>query len=78
MNPHAEHEDFPPGTWVRTPTGRIGWIEKCRGSESKHDCFQRLVVRFSDAPRDTVVLQPYLLERLDKSPAREEQEGKMD
>lgn len=70
-------EDFPPGTWVKTPAGKIGSVIKCRGAESKHDHFQRVVVYFGGGPRDTVVLQPHLLTKLDKHPAAAEIELKI-
>ena len=62
-------DDLPPGTWVRTPAGMVGSVLKCRGAESKYDHFQRVVVYFGGGPRDTVVLQPHLLVKLDKHPA---------
>ncbi len=62
-------DDLPPGTWVRTPAGRVGSVLKVRGAESKKDHFQRVVVYFGGGPRDTVVLQPHLLVKLDKHPA---------
>lgn len=58
-------ETFPPGTLVRTPTGRIGIVKKSRGHESRFDHFQRIVVDFGGGPRDNVVLQPHLLERFE-------------
>jgi len=61
-------DEYPPGTRVRTPTGRIGVVEKTRGHESRRDHFLRLVVRIGPRPRDTVILQPALLERVDKNP----------
>jgi len=71
MKPQQDQDidDFPPGTWVRTPSGKVGSVLKARGSESKHDHFQRVVVYFGGGPRDTVVLQPHLLTKLDKHPA---------
>lgn len=62
-------DDLPPGTWVRTPSGKVGSVLKCRGAESRYDHFQRVVVYFGGGARDTVVLQPHLLEKLDKHPA---------
>ena len=55
-------DDFPPGTLARTPSGRIGIVIKHQGAESKHDHFQRVVLRFSADPRDSVMLQPHMLE----------------
>jgi hypothetical protein len=55
-------EDFPVGTRVRTPTGRIGMVIKHRGAESKLDHFQRLTVQLDEGGRhDLVTLQPHLL-----------------
>lgn len=54
--------DFPPGMRVRTPLGRTGVVEHSRGRHSKRDHFERVVVRLGPGPRDTVALQPSLLE----------------
>lgn len=55
-------EDFPVGTRVMTPTGRVGTVIKHRGHESKLDHFQRLTVRLDNGTRhDLVTLQPHLL-----------------
>lgn len=55
-------EDFPVGTRVQTPTGRIGTVIKHKGAESKLDHFQRLTVRLDGGARhDLVTLQPHLL-----------------
>lgn len=70
MKQQLDIEDLPPGTWVKTPAGRIGSVIKCRGAQSKQDFFQRVVVYFGGGPRDTVVLQPHLLVKLDKHPAQ--------
>ena len=56
-----EIDDFPPGTRVKTPTGRIGVVEKVRGHQSKRDHFERLVIRLGPKPRDTIALQPHLV-----------------
>jgi hypothetical protein len=64
----VELDELPPGTRVTTPSGREGWVEKCRGTHSRNDRFTRLVVRFSPEPRDTVILQAKLLTPIDKSP----------
>jgi hypothetical protein len=55
-------EDFPLGTRVETPTGRMGTVTKHRGAESKLDHFLRVTVLL-DGPRqkDYVTLQPHLL-----------------
>nr|WP_315236374.1 hypothetical protein [uncultured Limnohabitans sp.] len=55
-------DDLPPGTLARTPSGRIGIVIKHQGAESKRDHFQRVVLRFSADPRDSVMLQPHMLE----------------
>lgn len=70
-------DQFPIGTLVRTPSGRIGTVVKHRGAESKHDHFLRLVVHFGGGPRDSVVLQPQLLQ-LVKSPEVPEVERRME
>lgn len=62
MKRDVEIDFFPVGSLVCTPTGRIGRIQKSRGTESKHDHFVRLVVWFGPGPRDSVVLQPHLLQ----------------
>jgi hypothetical protein len=55
-------DDFPVGTRVMTPTGRIGTVVKHRGAESKLDHFQRLTVQLDNGTRhDLVTLQPHLL-----------------
>lgn len=64
----ADIEDFPPGTRVRTPTGRIGVVEKVRGRQSKRDHFERLVIRLGPKPRDTIALQPHLLTKCPPPP----------
>lgn len=63
MNHALDIDDFPPGTPVITPMGRKGVVVKARGSESKRDHFQRLVVKIGPRARDTVTLQPGLLRR---------------
>ena len=70
-------DDLPPGTWVRTPAGKIGSVIKSRGAESKHDHFERVVVYFGGGARDTVVLQPHLLVKLDKHPSELDSELKI-
>jgi hypothetical protein len=57
-------DDLPPGTLCRTPSGRIGIVIKHQGAESKRDHFQRVVLRFNADPRDSVQLQPHILERI--------------
>lgn len=70
INKHMlDIDDLPPGTWVRTPSGKVGSVLKARGAESKKDHFQRVVVYFGGGPRDTIPLQPHLLVKLDKHPA---------
>ena len=53
-------EDFPIGSRVMTPSGRIGIVVKHHAT-SKIDLFQRISVQFGKNPRDGVVLQPHLL-----------------
>lgn len=53
-------EDFPLGTKVQTPTGRIGIVVK-HHETSKVDDFRRVSVQFGKNPRNGVVLQPHLL-----------------
>ena len=66
----ADVDDFPPGTWVTTPSGRVGRVVKHRGHESKRDHFLRVTVQLDGGGRhDLVTLQPRLLRRLDKCPA---------
>lgn len=55
-------DDFPPGTLARTPSGRVGIVIKHQGAASKLDHFQRVVLHFSADPRDSVMLQPHMLE----------------
>lgn len=69
-------DQFPIGTLVRTPSGRVGKVIKHRGAESKHDHFLRLVVHFGGGPRDSVVLQPRLLVPV-KNPETQEVEERM-
>ncbi len=62
MNRMLDMDDFPVGTRVITPTGRIGTVLKHRGAESKLDHFQRLTVQLDNGTRhDLVTLQPHLL-----------------
>ncbi|MGL5117539.1 MAG: hypothetical protein ACRC7G_02445 [Beijerinckiaceae bacterium] len=77
MKKMLDMEDFPLGTWVKTPTGKLGTVIKARGAESKHDHFQRVVVWFGGGARDTIVLQPHLLVKLDKHPSALECELKI-
>ncbi|HSV73519.1 MAG TPA: hypothetical protein VLH79_07150 [Chthonomonadales bacterium] len=53
---------------TRYDAARTAVAEKTRGHESRRDHFPRLVVRIGPRPRDTVILQPALLQRLDKNP----------
>ena len=62
MSQMLDLDDFPIGTLARTPSGRIGIVIKHQGAESKRDHFQRVVLRFSADPRDSVMLQPHMLE----------------
>lgn len=62
MKRMLDMDDFPVGTRVMTPTGRIGTVMKHRGHESKLDHFQRLTVQLDNGTRhDLVTLQPHLL-----------------
>jgi hypothetical protein len=54
-------EDFPIGSIVKTPSGRIGTVVKHRGAQSRHDLFQRIIIEFEDPIGDSVALQPHLL-----------------
>ncbi len=67
MNRLLDMEDFPLGTVVRTPSGRVGKVVK-HHTESKLDHFQRVSVQFGKNPRDGVVLQPQFLIIVDKAP----------
>ena len=62
-------EDFPIGSWVKTPSGRIGTVLKHRGAQSRHDLFQRVIVGFFEPIGDSVALQPHLLTIIDKPEA---------
>lgn len=57
-------DDFPPGSVVQTPSGRVGIVIKHQGAASKRDHFQRLQVHFGGGPRDSVMLQPDVLKPL--------------
>lgn len=65
MRRDADIELFPPGTLVRTPSGRVGIVQKSQGAESKRDHFMRVCIWWGPGPRDGVVLQPHLLTRID-------------
>ena len=60
MKRMLDMDDFPLGTRVMTPSGRIGVVVK-HHKTSKIDHFQRISVSFGANPRDGVVLQPQLL-----------------
>ena len=77
MTRDADIDQFPIGTVVKTPSGRVGVVVKHRGAESKHDHFLRLVVHFGGGPRDSVVLQPTLLQPV-KSPETPEIERRIE
>ena len=62
-----EMEDFPIGSKVKTPSGRVGTVVKHRGAQSRHDLFQRIIIEFDEPVGDSVALQPHLL-RLIKEP----------
>ena len=61
-------EDFPIGSIVKTPSGRIGTVVKHRGAQSRFDLFQRIIIEFEDPIGDSVALQPHLLTMI-KRPA---------
>lgn len=54
-------EDFPIGSIVKTPSGRVGTVVKHRGAQSRFDLFQRIIIEFEDPIGDSVALQPHLL-----------------
>ena len=59
-------EDFPIGSSVNTPSGRVGRVVKHRGAQSRHDLFQRIIIEFEDPIGDSVALQPHLLTMIKK------------
>jgi hypothetical protein len=59
-------EDFPIGSIVKTPSGRVGMVVKHRGAQSRHDLFQRIIIEFEDPIGDSVALQPHLLTMIKK------------
>ena len=59
-------EDFPIGSIVKTPSGRVGTVVKHRGAQSRHDLFQRVIIEFEDPIGDSVALQPHLLTMIKK------------
>ncbi|OWF65086.1 hypothetical protein B6A14_04545 [Polynucleobacter hirudinilacicola] len=59
-------EDFPIGSIVKTPSGRVGTVVKHRGAQSRHDLFQRIIIEFEDPIGDSVALQPHLLTMIKK------------
>ncbi len=62
MKRDQDVDDFPVGTRVMTPTGRIGTVIKHRAGESKFDHFLRVTVRLDGGNRHALVtLQPHLL-----------------
>ena len=69
VKPRLDMEDFPIGSWVKTPSGRIGTVLKHRGAQSRHDLFQRVIVGFFEPIGDSVALQPHLLTMIDKPDA---------
>lgn len=60
-----ELEEFPIGSMVMTPTGRIGIVVK-HHTTSKIDHFERISISFGKNPRNGVVLQPQYLTMLQK------------
>lgn len=65
-------EDFPIGSEVQTPSGRIGTVIKHRGAQSRHDLFQRIIIEFDEPIGDTVALQPHLLTMINRFEAGHE------
>jgi hypothetical protein len=65
-------EDFPIGSEVQTPSGRIGTVIKHRGAQSRHDLFQRIIIEFDEPIGDTVALQPHLLTMVNRFEASHE------
>ena len=59
-------EDFPIGSIVKTPSGRVGRVVKHRGAQIRHDLFQRIIIEFEDPIGDSVALQPHLLTMIKK------------
>jgi hypothetical protein len=62
-------EDFPIGSKVKTPSGRVGTVVKHRGAQSRHDLFQRIIIEFDEQIGDSVVLQPHLLKLIIDPPS---------
>ena len=61
----AEIDDYPIGTPVVTPLGRLATVIDHLGHESRMDPFERVILRYEGgARRDTVTLQPKLLVKL--------------
>jgi len=63
-------DDFPIGARVLTPTGRPGVVIAHKGAQSRLDAHERCVVRHLDGggrDRDTVTLQPHLLQRVENN-----------
>lgn len=76
MKRDVDVDHFPPGTRVKTPTGRTGTVIKHRGHESKFDHFLRVTVLMDGGTRhDLVTLQPHLLM---KCPTEEPQETRIE
>ena len=42
---------------MKTPSGRIGKMVKYRGTQSRHDLFQRIIIKFDETIGDSVALQ---------------------
>lgn len=69
VSKRLDMDDFPLGTIVRTPSGRIGVVVKHKGAQSRLDSFQRIVIEFDRPHGDSVTLQPHLLTILNRSEA---------
>lgn len=64
MKRDQDVDDFPVGTRVQTPTGRMGTVIKHLAGESKFDHFLRVTVRLDGGTRHNLVtLQPHLLSK---------------
>ncbi len=65
----ADLDDFPVGTRVMTPLGRIGTVIRHKGWESKKDAFLRATVQY-DGEGEMVTLQPRFLRKIPCAHAR--------
>lgn len=75
MSRFLDVDDFPLGSRVITPMGRIGVVIAHKGAESKRDAHERCVVRYEDGggrDRATVSLLPHLLVKCPTLPAMDQ------